>query len=85
MIVVSAKPAAFSGIEYAIAACVIENMAIAATSLCIDNVVWAGSTAAISDDIEIRRAVDIPDDFAPVLCISLGYSLPFMPFFYSLC
>lgn len=33
MIVVSSKPAVFPGIEYANAACVIENMAIATTSL----------------------------------------------------
>ena len=73
MIVVSSKPAAFPGIEYANAACVIENMAIAATSLRIDNVVWAEPTAVIADDAEIRKSVGIPDNFAPVLCISLGY------------
>ena len=73
MIVVSSKPAAFPGVEYANAACVIENMAIAATSLGIDNVVWAGPTAIISKDTEIRSAVNIPDGFNPVLCLSLGY------------
>lgn len=73
MIVVSSKPAVFSGVEYANAACVIENMAIAATSLGIDNVVWAGPTAIISKDTAIRKAVHIPDDFTPILCISFGY------------
>lgn len=73
MIVVSSKPAVFPGIEYANAACVAENMAIAATSLGIDNVVWAGPTAVISKDTAIRNAVRIPDGYSPVLCISFGY------------
>ena len=73
MIVVSSKPAVFPGVEYANAACVIENMAIAATSLGIDNVVWAGPAAIISKDTAIRKAVHIPDDFIPILCISFGY------------
>lgn len=73
MMVVSSKPAVFPGIGYANAACVIENMAIAATSLGIDNVVWAGPTAVISKDTAIRNALHIPDDFNPTLCISLGY------------
>ena len=75
MIVVSSAPAVFPGVEYANAACVIENMAVAATSLGIDNVVWAGPTAVISKDISIRSAVGIPNGFAPVLCISLGYAV----------
>ncbi len=73
MIVVSSKPAILSGIEYANAACVIENMAIAATSLGIDNVVWAGPSVVISEEKAIRSIVNIPDGFNPVLCISFGY------------
>ena len=75
MIVVSSKPAVFPGIEYANAACVIENMAIAATSLGIDNVVWAGPTAIISKDTAIRNTLHIPDGFSPILCISVGYGI----------
>lgn len=73
MIVVSSKPAILPGIEYANAACVIENMAIAATSLGIDNVVWAGPSVVISEEKAIRSIVNIPDGFSPVLCISFGY------------
>ena len=72
MIVGSSKPAVFP-LEYANAACIIKNMAIAATSLGIDNVVWAGPTAVISKGTEIRNAIHIPDDFNPILCISFGY------------
>ena len=75
MIVVSSKPAVFPGIEYANAACVIENMAIATTSLGIDNVVWAGPTTVISKNTEISNAIHIPDNFNPILCISFGYGV----------
>ena len=75
MIVVSSKPAVFSGVEYANAGCVVENMAIAATSLEIDNIVWAGPTAIMSKNEEIRKAVHIPNGFNPILCISFGYGV----------
>ena len=39
MIFISSKPAVMPGIEYASAACVLENMALAATSLGIDNII----------------------------------------------
>ena len=74
MIVVSSKPAAFAGIEYANSACIIENMAIAATSLGIDSVVWAGPTAILSKNEEIKKAVNIPAEYQPILCVSFGYA-----------
>lgn len=42
MIVVSSKPSKVGGMDYANAACVSQNMLIAATSLGIDNIIWAG-------------------------------------------
>ena len=75
MIVVSSKPAAFPGVAYANAACVIENMAIAATSLGVDSIVWAGPSAVISKEEKIRKAIHLPDGFAPILCASLGYAV----------
>ena len=42
-------------------------MAIASTSLGIDNVVWAGPTAVISKDTVIRNTIHIPDSFNPIL------------------
>ena len=54
---------------------VIENMAIATTSLGIDNVVWAGPTTVISKNTEISNAIHIPDNFNPILCISFGYGV----------
>ena len=72
MIFVSSKPAMLPGLEYANAACVLENMAIAATSMGIDNIIWGGA-AAVAQNAELSEKLSIPADFKPLLCISLGY------------
>ena len=74
MIFVSSKPVAMPGLEYANAACVLENMAIAATSLGIDNIIWGGAAVAVSQSAELTAKLGIPSEFKPVLCISFGYS-----------
>ncbi len=74
MVMVSSKPAMVPGMEYANAACVLENMAIAATSLCIDNIIWGGG-AAVAKEEPICGRLDIPEGFTPVLCASFGYAV----------
>ena len=74
MIFVSSRPAKMPGIEYANAACVLENMAIAATSLEIDNIIWGGAAAAVAQNTELQKELEIPDGYKPLLCISLGYA-----------
>ena len=74
MIFVSSKPAKMPGLEYANAACVLENMAIAATSLGIDNIIWGGASAAVAQSVELQKSLEIPEDYKPILCISLGYA-----------
>ena len=73
MVMVSSKKPMLPGIEFANAACVLENMAIAATSLGIDNIIWGGA-AAIANEDEFRNRIGIPDGFTPVLCASFGYA-----------
>lgn len=74
MIFVSSKPTIISGIEYANAACVLENMAIAATSLGIDNIIWGGAASAVAQSEELLNDLQIPEEYKPLLCISLGYA-----------
>ncbi len=74
MIFVSSKPAMVPGLEYANTACILENMAIAATSLGIDNIIWGGAAVAVAQNDELLKAMKIPDGYKPVLCISLGYA-----------
>ncbi len=75
MIVVSAKTGHMPGIEYANAACVLENMALAATDMGIANIIWGGATAVISQDESLRSNLEIPEGFNPVLCASFGYGI----------
>ena len=75
LVVVSSAPAMLNGIEYANAACVLENMVIAAADQNIDSVIWAGPTAVISQNDELRKQLGIPEGFKPVLCASFGYAV----------
>ena len=74
MIFVSSKPTMIPGLEYANAACVLENMAITATSLGIDNIIWGGAASAVVQNDELQKDLGIPEGYKLVLCISLGYA-----------
>ncbi len=74
MVFISSKPAIMPGIEYANAACVLENMAIAATSLGVASIIWGGAAAAVAQNEPLRKKLEIPDGYSPLLCISLGYA-----------
>ena len=62
------------GIEYANAACVIENMLIAATDARVDNIYLWGAVQALSANKEMCKQLGIPDDFKPISAVALGYS-----------
>ena len=62
------------GIECANAACVLENMAIAATSLGIDNIIHGGASAVVAQSEELQKALAILEGFKHVLCASFGYA-----------
>lgn len=74
MVIVSSKPAMVPGMEYANAACVLENMAIAATALGVDNLIHGGAAMVVKEE-PIRSKIGIPEGFAPVLCASFGYAV----------
>lgn len=75
MIIVSSKPGRMTGMEYANAACVLENMLIAATSLGIDNIIHGGGSAVIAQSEELMQKLGIPEGFKPTLCASFGYAV----------
>ena len=72
MIVVSSRKSMIPGLEYANAAAVLENMAIAATDLGLGSVVWGGAAAVLAQDPRLLGQLGLPEAFAPVLAISLG-------------
>lgn len=73
MVIVSSKLGAMPGMEYANAACVLENMLIAASAMDVDNIIWGGAAAVAKQD-EFRTRIGIPEGFTPVLCASFGYA-----------
>ena len=75
MIFISSKPAMMSGMEYANASTVLENMAIAAVSLGIDNIIWGAAAVVVAQSEKLMKELEIPEGFKPVLCLSLGYAV----------
>ena len=54
MMIVSAKPGMMSGIEYANATCILDNVLIAATAPSMGNIIWGG--AAVVAQIAAAKA-----------------------------
>ena len=79
MIIVSAQPGRIPGMEYANAACVLENMLIAATSLGIDNIIHGGGSAVVAQSEELMQKLGIPEGYKPALCASFGYAVEETP------
>jgi len=76
VIFVSAAPKQMApSVEYANAACVIENMLIAATDAGVDNIYLWGAVQALARNPELCAKMGIPEGFKPVSAAALGYSL----------
>lgn len=75
LVIVSSMPAALPGLEYANAACVLENMILAATALNIDNIIWGAAAAAVAQDESLKDQLGIPNGYTPLLCASFGYAV----------
>ena len=79
VILVSSAPAYRDGIEYAHAGFVIENMVIAATDMGIDSVVLGGPILAIAESEYLKSKRGVPEGFAPILAVVLGYAVDEAP------
>ncbi|WP_234121754.1 nitroreductase family protein [Clostridium hydrogenum] len=74
LIIVSSIPnKQFPNVELANAACIIENMTLAATDAGIGSVYILGALCAFNADKELLKKLDLPDGFVPISGISLGY------------
>lgn len=60
-------------IEYANAACIIENMLIAATELGLGSVYLWGFIKALNASGDLLKKLDLPKGFMPVSAVALGY------------
>jgi nitroreductase len=74
LILISGKPnMQFPNLEYANAACIIENMMLAATDLGLGSVYILGAIAALHANVELLNTLNLPKDFVPVSGIVVGY------------
>lgn len=62
-------------VEYANASCVAENMMLAATDLGIDSVYLWYISKAVQNNKELLEMLQIPEGFAPVASVALGYAV----------
>ena len=74
IVLISSHDVDIPGIDYANVGCVLENMAIAAADQKIDNCIVWGAGMAVSADIQLAKALKIPEGFKPVGSIALGYA-----------
>lgn len=74
LIIVSCIPnEQFPNVEIANAACIIENMTLAATDAGIGSVYILGALYAFNADKELLKELDLPEGFIPISGITLGY------------
>jgi nitroreductase len=74
IVIVSAKPNEKApNVGIANAACIIENMSLAATDLGLGSVYLMGFLVSFSADKELLKELNLPEGFVPVSGIALGY------------
>jgi nitroreductase len=74
VIIISSRPQPMPGIDYANAGCIAENMLLAATDSGIDSVYVFGTVAGFKNDANLALEAEIPDSYAPVASVALGYA-----------
>lgn len=75
IIFVSSQPAMVPGVEYANAACMLENMILAATDQKVDSILWGAGAAAVNQNEELQKLMEIPEGYKTTLCASFGYAV----------
>lgn len=74
VILVSSKPTEVPGLDYSNAACLVENMLLAATDLELGNVyVFGGLAAGLRAEKALLAELGIPEGFFPLDAVALGY------------
>lgn len=74
LIIVSC-PSSLPGIPEMNAACVVEMMALEATSLGLGNIYLYGVTAALAKNEDWKKTLSIPEGHTPLSALALGYGV----------
>jgi|GEM_PF-196154 len=75
LVIISSRPA-LGGMEYANAACVAENMLLAASALEVDSVYLGSVVMVLQKEPALCAELGIPAGFAPAAAVGLGYAKP---------
>jgi nitroreductase len=73
LVLISSAAQPDPNLAYVNAACIGENIALAATELGIGNVIIWSAAAGIANDPELTAALALPAGFAPTLALVLGF------------
>lgn len=75
LIIVSGKPSAdFAHMEQCSAACIIENMLLAATDLGLGSVFHKSVIAVLEHSPELTAELSLPNGFVPIAGMAVGYA-----------
>lgn len=74
MVIVSAKGMPAPGLDYTNAGCIAQNMMLSATDLGLGSVIVWGTSYAVLADAELRKALDIPAQYNPLLSVVFGHT-----------
>ena len=75
LIICSCPPIQVPGIDHQNAGCVVEMMALEATSLGLSNIYLYGVTAKLAADAELMKEFGIPDGYVPLAALGLGHGV----------
>jgi nitroreductase len=73
LIVISALKSSPPMLQFANAACIVENLLLAATDLGLGNVYVFGTVEGFRKDESLLTAAEIPEGFAPASSVAIGY------------
>lgn len=73
LIIVSGAKRKVPYVEYADAACIVENMHLAATDLGLGSVYLWGFIDSLNADPSLVKELELPEGFAPLSALTVGY------------
>jgi nitroreductase len=73
VIVSSTKNTKIPGIEYCNAACIIENMLLAAADMGLGSVYLMGCIGVLNNSPDLLKKLDLPEGYRPVSAVALGH------------
>jgi nitroreductase len=74
VIIISSQKPPVAGLDFSNAACVAQNMLLAATDHGLDNIYIFGTVRAFAAQSSLLKEFSIPEGFTPAASVALGYA-----------